>query len=126
MDKWWLNPLLDGDDYGKYDFYATPLPEDYAKWQFDKVAWKCYDCKKGSHLLFVQKHFFYTLDGYDCMDYDVCWKCFLKDKIRLARGTIKRKIEKEKKALKLARECRQTDKTKSFKTYYNIAREVLK
>lgn len=122
MNDWWKAPVLQGpeNDYGDYDYMIEELPHDYAKWEFDKYAWKCDNCGKDSHLLFRSVSHFYTLDGYDSMDYTECWKCRLKDKMR----SIKYRIKKEIKAIKLAWQLMHTSSAGNFKYWYGVAKKI--
>jgi hypothetical protein len=96
MNDWWKAPVLQGpeNDYGDYDYLVEELPRDYARWEFDKYRWKCDTCGKDSFLRFVAEHYFYCWDGWDGMDYSVCWKCHCKSIIKSSIAKIKKSILK--------------------------------
>lgn len=118
MFKWWQDPRL--DDEGTYDYYAEPLPKDYAKWDFSKHKWKCDECGKDSHIRFVSEHYFYCWDGWDSMSQATCWRCMLKDRIRSVKFRLKRKF----KTLKTAREFQKSSSAGNFKYWYNFAQKL--
>lgn len=95
MNKWWKSPVLQGpeNDYGDYDYLIEELPQDYAKWELSKYKSRCDSCGKNSHLLFRAVHHFYTLDGYDSMSYDECWKCKLEAKIYNIKVRLKKRLK---------------------------------
>ncbi len=92
MNKWWKAPVLQGpeNDYGQYDYLIEELPDDYVKWDYSRYTCKCDSCGKERHLLLKSAHYFYTLDGYDYMNYDECWKCRLKNKLYSIKHKAKR------------------------------------
>lgn len=92
MNDWWKNPVLQGPDneYGEYDYLIEELPHDYVKWDFSKYKGKCDSCGKERHLLLRSAHYFYTLDGYDYMNYDECWVCRLNAKVWSVKQKVKR------------------------------------
>jgi len=122
MSKWWKNPVLQGPDneYGEYDYLIEDLPQDYVKWEFDRYKGKCDSCGKERHLLLKSAHYFYTLDGYDYMNYDECWVCRLKGKI----GSIKYKIKKEITIARDAWELSKSSPAGNFKYYYKLLKHV--
>jgi hypothetical protein len=78
MSKWWKDPRL--DDEGTYDYLVEELPRDSSTWS--RYPSKCDDCGKIRGLHVTHSHYFYCWDGWDCMDYTVCWKCHIKGIIR--------------------------------------------
>ena len=128
MDKWWKAPVLQGpeNDYGDYDYLIEELPDDYVKWELSKCACKCDSCGKERRLLLRSVHHFHTLDGYDYMDYNECWKCRLKGKIwSIKRRTIKR-IKNEIDIIRCAWMLTQKSSAGSFKYYYGILKKIRK
>jgi len=130
MSNWWKSPVLQGpeNDYGDYDYLINELPNDYVKWSFDKkYKWKCDSCGKDSHLLLRSAHYFYTMDGYDSMDYAECWKCRLKSNIYSIKYKIKKaikvKIATIKTAVDLYKLINKTQKY-DFKHCYNLAKKL--
>ena len=124
MNDWYRNPALQGpeNDYGQYDYLVEDLPSDYVKWEYSKYVSKCDSCGKERRLLLKSAHYFYTLDGYDYMNYDECWVCRLKSKMYTIKYKIKKKIEVAKDAWTMAR----TNSTGNFRYYYNILKEIKK
>jgi hypothetical protein len=124
MNKWWKNPVLQGpeNDYGDYDYLIEELPQDYVKWERSKYTCKCDSCGKERHLLLRSAHYFYTLDGYDYMDYNECWKCKLKCKV----WSIKYKIKKEIQIVKDAWKFKRTCSVGNFRYYYRLVKEIRK
>lgn len=124
MTNWWKNPVLQGpeNDYGDYDYLIEELPSDSVQWELGKYASRCNSCGKERRLLLRSKSYFYTLDGYDYMDYDECWVCHLKGKLWSIKNKIKKKIKIVISALELT--CKS--QTGSFKYYYNIVKEFSK
>ena len=94
---WWKSPILQGEenDYGEYDHLIEEVPESYCRWEFSKIAWED-DNGHPSHLRKVWCNYFRTMDGYDCVDGSDCWRCILKDTIRIIPRKIKRKIKTKK------------------------------
>lgn len=92
MNEWWKAPVLQGpeNDYGQYDYLIEELPDDYVKWELSRYACKCDSCGKERHLLLKSAHHFYTLDGYDYMNYDECWVCRLKSNLYSIKHKAKR------------------------------------
>lgn len=128
MNDWWKSPVLQGpeNDYGDYDYLIEELPQDYAKWELSKDKWHCESCGKNSHLLFKTVHHFYSLDGYDSMSYDECWKCRLSTKIYSVKHNLKRKLKKPIKVLKAAMELHSMVPNISFSKCYGFAKEIEK
>lgn len=124
MNDWWKNPVLQGPDneYGEYDYLIEELPHDSVKWKFDIYKSRCHSCGKERRLLLKSISYFYTLDGYDYMDYDECWVCRLKGKIESAKYKIKKRIKVVKDAWRLSR----TGSAGNFRYYYKLMREVIK
>lgn len=122
MNKWWKAPVLQGpeNDYGQYDYLIEELPEDYVKCEHSKYTCRCDSCGKERHLLLRSVHYFYTLDGYDYMDYNECWKCRLKSKV----WSIKCKTKRFFSVLKLTfgywRIARARGKKESFFGFYKF------
>ena len=121
MNKWWKNPVLQGpeNDYGDYDYLIEELPSNSVEWSFSKHASKCDSCGKESHLLLKSTSYFYTLDGYDYIGYDECWKCRLKEKV----WSIKNKIKRE---VKIIKDAWNLSKQGNFKYWYKTLKEVRK
>ena len=121
MNKWWKNPVLQGpeNDYGDYDYLIEDLPQDYVKWSHSRYASKCDSCGKERHLLLRSAHHFYTLDGYDYMNYDECWVCRLQGKV----GSIKYKIKKRIQIVKDAWRLSRISSVGNFRYYYKIVKE---
>lgn len=88
MNKWWKDPRL--DDEGTYDYLVEELPKDHSTWS--RYPTKCDDCGKIRGFHMTHSHYFYCWDGWDCMDYTVCWKCYLKSLIRSSILRIKKFI----------------------------------
>lgn len=126
MNKWWKAPVLQGpeNDYGQYDYLIEELPEDYVKWDFSKYACKCDSCGKERHLLLKSAHHFYTLDGYDYMNYDECWVCRLKCKVWSIKHKIKKEIGIIKDAWMFARKSPVSNF--KFKYYYGLLKNIRK
>ena len=128
MDKWWKAPVLQGDDnmYGDYDYLIEELPDDYVKWEYSRYTCKCDSCGKERHLLLRSAHHFYTLDGYDCMDYNECWWCRLKCKIWSIKHRIIKRIKNEIDIIKDAWTLTRKSSACSFKYYYGILKKIRK
>lgn len=122
MNDWYRNPVLQGPDneYGEYDYLIEELPHDYVKWEFSKYTGRCDSCGKERHLLLRSAHYFYTLDGYDYMNYDECWVCRLKGKMYTFKYKIKKKIKIVKDAWWLTR----SSSAGNFRYYYKIVKEM--
>lgn len=126
MNQWWKAPVLQGEDndYGQYDYLIEEIPQDYARWEFDRESkWSCHECKKLTHLLFRSEHFFRTLDGWDSIDHAECLGCRLKGKLRCIKWKAKKNIKQSVKTFKLAMELHQVG-TKSFKDCYKLAKKI--
>lgn len=102
MENWWKSPVLQGDDndYGDYDYLIEEIPESYCRWEFSKTAWGD-DKGHYSHLHKVWCNYFRTMDGYDSVDGSDCWRCVLKDKIKLIPRKFKRKFKATKWKMKI-------------------------
>lgn len=118
MNKWWQDPRL--DDEGTYDYLAEPLPNDYAKWDLSKERWKCSECGKFSRLLLNSAHYFYCYDGWDCMDYSMCWKCYLRGKIAEVKWKMKRQRMVIKNTITLWKLCKKG----GIIRWYKLARKL--
>ncbi len=96
MGNWWKAPVLQGNenDYGDYDYLIEEVPESYCRWEFSKIAWED-DKGHPSHLRKVWCNYFRTMDGYDSVDGSDCWRCVLKDTIKLIPRKLKRKINRK-------------------------------
>lgn len=97
---WWKAPILQGEenDYGTYDHLIEEVPESYCRWEFSKIAWED-DQGHPSHLRKVWCNYFRTMDGYDSCGGSDCWRCVLRDTIKLIPRRIKRKINKKKREI---------------------------
>ena len=129
MSNWWKAPVLQGEDndYGQYDYLIEEIPQDYARWEFDKECkWACHSCGKESHLLFRSEHFFYTLDGWDSIDNAECWRCVLKGTIKSIKWRLKKSIKNKVETCKLAVELYKGSNAKSFKYCYNMAKKIVR
>jgi hypothetical protein len=124
MNEWWKNPVLQGpeNDYGDYDYLIEELPQDYIKWEFSRYKSRCDSCGKKRHLLLRSAHYFYTLDGYDYMNYDECWVCRLKSKVWSIKHRFKKKIKIVKDAWMLTR----SSSVGNFRHYYKFVKEMSK
>ena len=120
MNDWWKDPRL--DDEGTYDYLAEKLPEDNAKWEFDKYAYKCDRCGKERHLLFRATHYFYCWDGWDSMDYADCWVCRLKIGVRSFKDKIKKRVKIFKTALELYKISPKWNLKKSYECAKKLER----
>ena len=122
MSDWWKAPVLQGEDneYGDYDYLIEDIPHDSVEWNLNKYTSRCDSCGKERHLVLRSVSYFYTLDGYDYMDYNECWVCRLKCKIWSIKNRIKKKLDVIKDAYILAR----TSSVGNFKYYYNMIKEV--
>lgn len=127
MNDWWKNPVLQGpeNDYGDYDYLIEEIPENYARWEHSKYRWKCDDCGKERHLLFCATQYFHTLDGWDSLSWNTCWKCYIKGEIKHIKWKIKHGIKIRIIAFKDAlRIYRNSAKTKNFKYWYNLMLDI--
>ena len=122
MNDWWKNPVLQGPDneYGEYDYLIEELPSNCTHWELTRYKNKCDSCGNERHLFLRSINYFYTLDGYDCMDYNECWVCRLKDKV----WSVKHKIKKEIKIVKDAWELSRMSATGNFRYYYKFVKEM--
>lgn len=107
--NWWKAPVLQGEenDYGDYDYFVEEVPESYCCWKFSKIAWKD-DQGHCSHLRKVWCYYFRTMDGYDSMSGSDCWRCVLKDTIKIIPHRIKRCFRTKKREIELFIEIFQT------------------
>lgn len=129
MNNWWKAPVLQGEDndYGQYDYLIEEIPQDYARWEFDrKYKWACRECGRESHLLFCSEHYFHTLDGYDSMYYSECWRCRMKGKMKSIKWRLKKGIKNKIETFKLAVELHQANNKKSFKYCYEMAKMIVR
>jgi hypothetical protein len=122
MNNWWKNPVLQGPDneYGEYDYLIEELPHDSVKWKYDRYKSKCDSCGKERHLLLKSVSYFYTLDGYDYMNYDECWVCRLKSRVWSIKYKLKKKIMIAKDAWELSR----SSPAGNFKYYYKLLKHI--
>lgn len=122
MNDWWNSPVLYGDDndYGQYDYMIEEIPEDYAKWELDKYKWKCDTCGKERHLRFCTCHHFHTLDGWDSMSYDECWKCRIECMISGRINYYKRNMRNLVEVIKW---CLKNKSFKHWDLYWKIVRK---
>lgn len=95
---WWKNPML--DDEGTYDYFVEEVPDSYCRWEFSKIAWED-DQGHPSHLRKIWCNYFRTMDGYDSIEGSDCWRCVLKDTIRILPRKIKRCFKNKIKIIKL-------------------------
>ena len=102
MKNWWKAPVLQGDenDYGDYDYLIEEIPESYYRWEFSKIAWED-DHGHPSRLRKVWCNYFRTMDGYDSMSGSDCWRCVLKDTIKLIPYKLKREFKTKKWKMKI-------------------------
>lgn len=100
MENWWKSPVLQGEenDYGDYDYLIEEIPESYCRWEFSKIAWED-DNGHSSHLRKVWCNYFRTMDGYDSMYGSDCWRCVLKDTIKLIPCKFQRKAKTKKREI---------------------------
>lgn len=85
------------DDSGNYDFYAIDLPENEERWCSNRYRiYKCDTCGRYVRRAFVQKNYFYTIDGYDYLSYTECARCVQQTKREARRRAQKRKKEQKK------------------------------
>jgi hypothetical protein len=116
MLKWWQDPRL--DDEGTYDYLVEELPIDKSEWS--RYPTKCGDCGNTRSLHVTHYHYFYCYDGWDSIDYSVCWKCYVKSVIR-------NKVSKLKKMLRYKSD--KVSKRKAYKMFlcycdkHNIAHQ---
>ena len=108
-------PVTYGTEYDEYDYFYTKLPSDSVEWEWYEN--KCESCGKYHRLNLRSSHYFYTLDGYDSMDYTECWRCILKDKVYSIKSKIKHKIKRRKDYHKWIKELKKNGRniTKEMK-----------
>lgn len=118
--------MLQGPDneYGEYDYLIEELPRNSVDWEFSKYKSRCDSCGKERHLLLRSAHYFYTLDGYDYMNYDECWVCRMKSKVWSIKHKIKKRIKKEIDIVKDAWQFTHVSSVGNFKYYYKILRRI--
>lgn len=111
VKDWWKAPILQGEenDYGDYDYLIEEIPESYCRWEFSKIAWED-DNGHCSRLRKVWCNYFRTMDGYDSMSGSDCWRCVLKDTVKLMPRKFKRKINTKKREME--------DFIKTFRVVY--------
>ena len=124
MNDWWKDPRL--DDEGTYDYLVEELPEDYARWEFDKYRWKCDNCGKESHLRFCSAHYFYCWDGWDYMGWNECWHCRLKSNIHSIKWKIQKWFKNKTETFKTAVELYKGTVGWSFKHCYEMAKMIVR
>lgn len=128
MKDWWKSPVLQGEenDYGDYDYLIEETPESYCRWEFSKIAWED-DHGHPSRLRKVWCNYFRTMDGYDSVDGSDCWRCVLKDKIKLIPRKFKRKIKTEKREIEtFIKDFKICYKYLNLKESFEIARKLSK
>ena len=128
MKDWWKSPVLQGEenDYGDYDYLIEEIPESYCRWEFSKIAWED-DHGHPSHLRKVWCNYFRTMDGYDSVGGSDCWRCVLKDKIKLIPRKFKRKIKTKKRAIEtFIEDFKICYKCLNLKESFEIARKLSK
>ena len=102
MNNWWKSPVLQGEenDYGQYDYLIEEIPNNSREW--NTWGYKCSECGKWHKLNVVYTEYFHTLDGWDSISTEVCWLCEMKGIIYKPFCKMKRKINQEIKAHKIA------------------------
>lgn len=102
MNNWWKSPVLQGDDndYGQYDYLIEEIPNNSREW--NTWGYKCSECGKWHKLNVMYTEYFHTLDGWDSISTEVCWLCEMKGIICKPFRKMKRKINQEIKAHKIA------------------------
>lgn len=118
-------PILHGEDneYGDYDYLVDGLPQNVEKWNLSRTAWKCDACGHYRHFRFITRYFFYTLDGYDSSDCDVCWTCMLRSAVKMAWLRIKKDVKALWVALMVAINAESGWKLGMFRAALKIMRE---
>ena len=124
MNDWWKDPRLDDD--GTYDYLVEELPQDYARWEFDKYRWKCDNCGKESHLRFCSAHYFYCWDGWDYMGWNECWRCRFKDTIKSFKWKIQKWFKNKTETFKTTVELYKGTSGWSFKHCYEMAKMIVR
>lgn len=99
MKNWWRIPATQGAEYDEYDYCYTELPKDEVKWRW--LYSRCDSCGKYHHLNLYSSQYFYTMDGWDSLDYTDCWRCKIENKIWSVRNKVKKEIKAHKLALSL-------------------------
>ena len=128
MKDWWKSPVLQGEenDYGDYDYLIEETPESYCRWEFSKIAWED-DRGHPSRLRKVWCNYFRTMDGYDSVDGSDCWRCVLKDKIKLIPRKFKRNIKTKKREIEtFIKDFKICYKYLNLKESFEIARKLSK
>ena len=128
MKDWWKSPVLQGEenDCGDYDYLIEETPESYCRWEFSKIAWED-DHGHPSRLRKVWCNYFRTMDGYDSVDGSDCWRCVLKDKIKLIPRKFKRKIKTKKREIEtFIKDFKICYKYLNLKESFEIARKLSK
>lgn len=122
MEKWWQDPRL--DDEGTYDYLIEELPQDYAKWEFDReYKWACGECGRESHLLFRAVHYFYCWDGWDSMEFSMCLVCYLKNRIAGIKWKITSGVNRQVKIFKDTMMLYKANKRqRSFRYWYKFVK----
>ena len=117
-------PILRGEnnEYGDYDYLAGHLPANVARWDLSRTAWKCDACNHYRHLRFITRYYFYTLDGYDSSDCDVCWACMLRSAIKIAVSRVKKNTQAFWFAFGLAAKVQIGKKIGIFRVAYHMAK----
>lgn len=128
MGDWWNAPILQGEenDYGDYDYLIEEIPESYCRWEFSKIAWED-DHGHPSHLRKVWCNYFRTMDGYDSVGGSDCWRCVLKDTVKLIPRKFKRKIKTKKRETEtFIKDFKICYKYLNLKESFELARKLSK
>ena len=128
MGNWWKSPVLQGEenDYGDYDYLIEEIPESYCRWELSKIPWED-DSGHSSRLRKVWCNYFRTIDGYDSIDGSDCWRCVLKDTIKLIPRKLKRKVKAKKWEMKIfIGDFKICYKQLGLKEGFKVARKLLK
>lgn len=97
MNKWWQDPRL--DDEGTYDYLVEELPQNKSEWS--RYLTKCDDCGKERRLHITHYSYFYCWDGWDSMEYTMCWRCYAKSVVKSSIFKIKKNILKHSRKLNI-------------------------
>ena len=78
---WYKAPVLAGEenDYGDYDYLIEDIPGNTHEWVHYEC--RCDECGKYRKHAIRDVAYFYTLDGYDYLDYHTCWRCVFRARI---------------------------------------------
>lgn len=91
---WYKAPVLAGEenDYGDYDYLIEDIPDNTHEWVHYEC--RCDECGKYRRHAIRDVAYFHTMDGYDYMDYTVCWRCVAKQKIYAAMKKFRKSVKK--------------------------------